>query len=268
MGFVPIKFDQSKIERFEEMINEIIDQSDVILFVLDSRMPYLSRNNRIEEMLKEKSRRFIFVLNKIDLALSKEVKAARKKFIKIAPTIEVSSQTGKYVDALLRKIFSEFDKIKNCRRKVGLLGYPNVGKSSLINRLTKRGAAKVSKEAGYTKGIHWIKGKRMELVDGPGYIESKEKSEQLKMGLMGAKSPEKLQDPEMVAFEIVKEILKKKQKSIEDFYKIKVKKKNPSEIILEIGKKRGHLKKGGKVEEKKTSIMIIRDWQNGKLKLF
>ena len=59
MGFVPIKFDQSKIERFEEMINEIIDQSDVILFVLDSRMPYLSRNNRIEEMLKEKSRRFI-----------------------------------------------------------------------------------------------------------------------------------------------------------------------------------------------------------------
>ena len=138
----------------------------------------------------------------------------------------------------------------------------------MINRLTKRGAAKVSKEAGYTKGIHWIKGKRMELVDGPGYIESKEKSEQLKMGLMGAKSPEKLQDPEMVAFEIVKEILKKKQKSIEDFYKIKVKKKNPSEIILEIGKKRGHLKKGGKVEEKKTSIMIIRDWQNGKLKLF
>lgn len=192
--------------------------------------------------------------------------------MKIAPTIDVSSQTGNHIDALRRKIFSEFDKIKtlknDCRRKVGLLGYPNVGKSSVINRLACRNAAKVSQVAGYTKGIHWIKGKQMELVDGPGYIESKEKPGQLKMGFLGAKNPEKLTDPEVVAAEVIKEVLTRKRKNIEDLYKITIKTRDPMEIIEQIGRRRGHLKKGGVVEEKKTSIMIISDWQRGKLKLF
>ncbi|MFC1686109.1 GTPase [Nanoarchaeota archaeon] len=272
MSFAPIRFDQAKIERFEELINEIIDQSDIILVILDGRMPEISRNKRIEEILREKGRKFTFVLNKIDIASSKELRAARKRLMKIAPSIGVSSKTGKYIDNLRRRIFSEFDKIKvtkrRCRRKVGLLGYPNVGKSSIINRLVKRGAAKVASEAGYTKGIHWIKGRQMELVDGPGYIESSEKSNQLKIGFLGTKNPEKLKDPETVAFNIIKDLLEKHPKSIEDIYKIKIDTKDPSEIISMIGKKRGHLKKGGKIEEKKTSLIIIKDWQSGKLKVF
>ena len=274
MSFVPLKFDQSKIEKFEELINKIIDQSDVILVVLDSRMPEVSRNKRVEEMLKERNKKFFFVINKIDLAPRKEVQAARRRLIKIAPTMGVSSKTGQYVDALRRKIFSEFDKIKFknkngfCRRKVGLLGYPNVGKSSIINKLAHRSAAKVSQVAGYTKGIHWIKGKQMELVDGPGYIENKEKPGQLKMGFLGAKNPEKLTDPEVVAAEVIKEVLAKKKKNLENLYKITINTKDPYKIIEQIGMKRGHLKKGGKLEEKKTSIMIVQDWQNGKLKLF
>jgi len=268
MAFVPTKFDQLKEERYEEMIKQIIDESDIILVVLDARMPIISRNSRIEELLKEKGKKFTFVLNKIDLALKKDVKAAKKKLIKIAPTLEVSSKTGQYIDALSRRIFSQLDKIKKARRKVGLLGYPNVGKSSIINRLTKRGAAKVSKEAGFTKGIHWIRGKKMELVDGPGYIESKEKLEQLRMGFLGAKNPEKLRDPESIAVKIIEVLLRKRAKSIEETYKVKPDMKSAYETLLKIGKRYGHLKKGGDVEERKTAIMVIRDWQRGKLKFF
>ncbi len=268
MGFVPQRFDQAEEERYEEMVKLVIDQSDVILLVLDARMPEITRNKKIEEILQEKDRRFFYVLNKIDLAPKKVVVAARKRLIKIAPTMSVSSTTGQYIDALRRKIFSEFDKMVGCNRKVGLLGYPNVGKSSIINRLAKRKAAKVSVEAGYTKGIHWIRGKNMELVDGPGFIESKDKLNQLKSGLIGAKIPEKLVDPETVAFNIIKDLLRKNPKGIEKMYKIKLTSKDASEVIDQIGKKRGYLKKGGEIEEKKTSIRIIHDWQSGKLKLF
>ncbi len=268
MAFVPIRFDWYKKEKYEEMIDEIIDQSDVILMLLDARMPELSRNKRIEEILKNKGRNFIFVLNKFDIAPRKTVIEAKKALSKIAPVIEVSCKTGFGVDVLRRKIYSIFDKVEKPRRKVGLLGYPNMGKSSLINRLARRGAAKVSREAGFTREIRWIRGKKMELVDGPGYIESKDKSEQLKLALISAQNAEKLHDPEMVAYNIIREMLSKNKKGIEELYEIKLNSNDPSEVMDLIGKRFGYLKRGGEVERRKTSIKIIKDWQEGKLKLF
>jgi len=107
----------------------------------------------------------------------------------------------------------------------------------------------------------------MELVDGPGFIESKDKLKQWKMGLIGAKIPEKLPDAEVVAQNILIELLRKSPKSIEEKYKIKIGSDNPQEVLEQIGKKYGHLKKGGEIEEKKTAMMVIRDWQSGKLRI-
>jgi len=267
MRFAPKKFIASTSEKYEEMMKEIIYQSDVVLIVLDSRMPWISRNKRIEELLKENQRKFIYVLNKVDIAPKKIVLSAKKKLSKIGPVVEVSAANGKGIDYLRSKIYALFDSIEDCRNKVGLLGYPNMGKSSLINRLARKRSAKVSGEAGFTKGIHWIRGSKMELVDGPGFIETKDKLEQLKLGFIGAKSPEKLDDPETVAYGIIEKVLDKDKKNLEQAYKIKIRNEEIQEIIELIGKRYGHLKRGGALETKKTAMMIIRDWQSGKLRI-
>jgi len=268
MTFVPKRFNEAKKERYEEMIDKIIDQSDVLLMLIDARLPEISRNPRLEKILEEKGRKFIFVLNKFDIAPKREVAESKRRLSKIAPVIAVSCKTGFGVDHLRRMIYREFDKMDKPKRKVGLLGYPNMGKSSLINRLAKRGAAKISKEAGYTREIRWIRGKRMDLFDGPGFIESGEKSEQLKLSMIGAQNAEKIPDPEMVAYSIIKELLTMHWKSIEKTYGIKIESDDPAETIESIGKRFGYLKKGGGVEPKRTSIRIIKDWQEGKLKTF
>jgi len=267
MRFAPKRFLPSTTERYEEMIKEIIYQSDIILMVLDARMPEISRNKRIEELLKENTRKFIFVLNKSDIAAKKTILTAKKKLLKIAPVVELSAETGDRVQVLRKMIYAMLDKMENPYKKVGILGYPNMGKSALINKLSKRRAAKVAPVAGFTKGIHWIRGKSMELVDGPGYIETKDKMEQLKLGFIGAQNPEKLKDPENMALSIIEVLLTKKGKGIEENYKIKITSKDPFEILETIGKKLGHLKKGGVIETKRTSMVIIRDWQSGKLRI-
>ena len=216
--------------------------------------------------LKEKKRDFIFVLNKYDIAPKSAVIEAKKK-LKFAPVMQVSCKTGMGIDYLRRKIYTTFDAIPECKRKVGLLGYPNMGKSSLINRLSGRTAAKVSSQAGFTRSISWIRGRRMELVDGPGYIESKEKRNQLEMALINSQNAEDLPDPEMVAYEITKEMMLRNRKEMERFYDVKFPTNDPADAIETIGKRFGHLKRGGKIETKRTAIVIIKDWQQGRLKI-
>ena len=267
MPFVPKKFNMYKKERYEELIDDIIQQSDVVLLLIDARLPEISRNKRIEQILKERGKEFIFVLNKFDLASKRVVAEEKKKLSKIAPVIAVSCKTGFGIDHLRKMIYHVFDRTEKPRRKVGLLGYPNMGKSSLINRLAKRGgAAKVSKEAGYTREIRWIRGKRMELVDGPGYVESGEKEEQLKLSIIGAKNPEQLHDPEMVAYNIIREMINKNKAGIEEAYDVKLLTEDPADAMALIGKRFGYLKSGGGVEMHKTSVRIIKDWQQGNLK--
>ena len=93
---------------------------------------------------------------------------------------------------------------------------------------------------------------------------------QLKLAFIGAQSPEKLKDPETVAANLIKEILKKDKKLVEKLYQIKISKKvfsDPSQVVMLIGKRLGYLKKGGEIEEVKASIRIIKDWQSGKLNI-
>lgn len=155
---------------------------------------------------------------------------------------------------------------------VGVLGYPNVGKSSVINALAFKHKAKVSSKAGTTHGIHWITAsKEIKLIDTPGVIPLGTYMDEARLGIIAAKSPEKLKEPDMVAGKVI-ELFQKSGKlsKIEDYYKFKISedaRENSNLILEEIAIARHHLKKGGVPDDRRTALNLIKDWQDGRLKL-
>jgi ribosome biogenesis GTPase A len=153
------------------------------------------------------------------------------------------------------------------RIRVGVVGYPNTGKSSIINALTGRSAAKTSPIAGLTRGVQLIKSRgNLMFLDTPGVMPLGEKDE-TEQALISAIDPNKLENPDMAAMEIIQLFLDNNRKGLEKFYGVKIEKEDTLEILLEIGKKKNFLWKGGKIDERRTALTIIRDWQSGNLLL-
>ena len=251
------------ITPYWKVLEKIIEESDIILEVLDARMPELSRNKELEELINEKDKELVFILNKSDLASEKIVEKGRKLLKKQASCFVISSKNKESLGNLRKFIFSQSKNSKFF--KVGVVGYPNTGKSSIINALVRRKKAPVSSRAGTTHGQQWVKLKdNIRIIDSPGIIPLKQ-TDEIRYALIGSKNPEKIHDLELVAHKIIE--LFEDSDNLEKHYKINVKDKNPEEIMEEIGKKKGYLKKGGKVDETRVAITLIREWQNGKLKL-
>jgi len=151
---------------------------------------------------------------------------------------------------------------------VGVIGYPNTGKSSLINILIGRNSAGTGADAGFTKGIQKLKlTGNLTLLDSPGVIPQSEYSSDNKDAIsrhtkVGGRSYSQVRDPEIVVSDLMKDYLKE----IESFYKVDS--EGDSELFIEkLGKKMGFLKKGGEVNEDKTARLIIKDWQIGNIKI-
>jgi len=269
------KFKESNIEPYWDLIKRIIEESDLVLEILDARLIELSRNEEVEKLIKEVGRPVIFVINKMDLVSKQKIKKQIKKLKDKGEVVFISSK-NKYNKKILlssiKKIFKRHGKseeINPLKRKtkaeivVGVLGYPNVGKSSVINLLSPKKKAIVSKKAGTTHGIHWIKAtNEIKLIDSPGVIPLKEEDE-IRYSLIGARNPEKIKNPEFIAENIIKLF----QKNSESFYNVLIENKTSEEILKEISLKRRHLLKGDELDLDRTSKMIIRDWQQGKIRL-
>ena len=270
------------MEQYWELIKRIVRESDIVLEILDARFVELSRNEEVETIVKEIGRPLIFVVNKSDLISRKNLKRQLMKLREDSPLVFISTKNKRSVKILLytiKKVFRKYGKkhveeISNQKPLyreakadivVGVLGYPNIGKSSVINALTHKTKTKVSKKAGTTHGIQWIKAtEEIKLIDSPGVIPLK-KDDELKYALIGARDSDKLKNPEVVADSLIKLFMKYNKKSFESFYDIKIIKEDFESITLQIAKRRGYLIKGGMPDENRTNIAIVRDWQHGKL---
>ncbi|MEK6871268.1 MAG: GTPase, partial [Nanoarchaeota archaeon] len=118
-----------------------------------------------------------------------------------------------------------------------------------------------------THGIHWIKASsEIKLIDSPGVIPL-QKDDDIRYGLIGAKDSQNLKNPPVVADALIQLFLKTNKKEFEKKYNITIQKEDFDSIIEQIAKKRGYLLKGGVPDEYRTSILIVQDWQHGKLRL-
>lgn len=258
-------------KKYPKVVDEIIRISDLILEVLDARFPEETRNLEVEELIKKNGKRLIFVLNKADLvedirAKEKELKPDMWPYIFISSKERLS--TAKLRDFLKREV-RKIELAGNMERfQVGIIGYPNTGKSSLINVLSGKSSAGTGAQAGFTKGMQKIRlTSDILILDTPGVIpqvdySTTEQTKLSKHAKVSARDATKVKNPELVLASLMKDY----SKEIEEFYKIDA--KGDTEILLdELGKQRNYLKKGGVIDEDRTSRLILKDWQTGKIKV-
>jgi len=250
--------------KYPDILNEIVDKSDIILEVLDARFPEETRNLGIEELITEKNKKIIYVFNKSDLTK----KSKLKNFGHLNPGVQISCKKREGIKRLRDMIKKLSKKVDSEKIFVGVIGYPNTGKSSLLNILVGKSSAGVGSEAGFTRGIQKIKlTEKIVLIDTPGVIPKEEYSQEdktkiSKHTIVGGRSYTQVKEPETV----IHNIMQQYPGILEEHYGIGA--KGDSEILIEeLGKRKGFMKKGNKVNEDKTARQILRDWQEGKIKI-
>ncbi len=278
----------------KKQILEDLKLIDVIIEVLDARAPKASENPDVKNYCKNKKR--IVILNKSDLAdenISNQwIEYYKKNNI---ACLKVESNTGKGIKEVVNQIKLEYKDIENKYIEKGrtgksirvmVLGVPNVGKSTFINKLAKRSVAKVGNKPGVTKGKQWIKiEENIELMDTPGMLWPKLDDDVLAMHLAYLNTiGQNAIDNEEIAYSLLKYLIDNYKDKIEKRYDIIVDEDNRNLIdkaneeeknyeqfdkILavrdKIARKKGAILSGGRINEQKVSDMILMDFQSGKL---
>ena len=255
---------------------------DVVIELLDARIPMASRNPDIKKLTQNKRR--IILLNKCDLADDTSNSKWVSKLSKEAPTILTDSNSGKGIDKVTKAIDAIMaDEIArqaargrvNKTIRVMILGIPNVGKSSFINRISKKTTMEVGNRPGVTKSKQWIRiGKNQELLDTPGVLWPKFENNEIAMNLAftGTIKDDILERTE-IAYELLKVLHKDYKKNLQERYKISDDEmkdietmSNPIyELMQLIARKRGAIVSGGNTDDEKVSRIILDDFRNCKL---
>lgn len=271
----------------KRQITEDLKLVDVVVEILDARIPISSQNPDIASITKNIKK--IIVLNKCDLSDQNQNKLWIEYFSQHGiEAVLTDSNTGKGIDECIRKIEDimkeELEKRAQKGRvgskiKAMIIGIPNVGKSSFINKIAKKNSAGVGNKPGVTRQKQWIRvNDKIELLDTPGVLWPKFESEKVALNLAftGTIKDENLEKTE-IAYYLTKFLIENYRKNLCERYKLEenyientLNKEQPEneniyEIMLEIGRKRGAVISGGNIDEEKTARIIIDDFRNEKL---
>ena len=245
---------------YTEIVRKMIKEANVVLEVIDARFPVQSRNTEMENFVKHNGKKLLIVINKSDLVGKKQAERIKKTI----------NEKSVFVSALKKKGGSRLRTeimglAQGEKAKVGIIGYPNTGKSSVINMLKGRKNALTSPTAGFTKGTQFVRiNKQVMLIDSPGVIPLQQNDETL-MALLSSKNPQQLKDLEGTGIEVAQILIDNDPGQIEKVYGVKA---TDGEELLEklaIAKKR--LLKAGKPDLNAAATILIVDFQNGKIRL-
>ena len=267
----------------KKQIIEDLKLIDVIIEILDARVPIASQNPEIKDITASKKK--IIVLNKSDLANEVETKKWIEHFkMKEIKAIAVDANSGKGVKETLKQVQDimkeEIEKASNKGRvnkniRIMVCGIPNVGKSSFINRMINRKSAEVGNRPGVTKQKQWVRiSNNIELLDTPGVLWPKFENEDiaLKLAYIGTIKDE-LIDKTNIAYNLLKYLEKNNKKELFERYKLTdeeinsiIPKENETLLIMNlIANKRGAIISGGEIDYEKVSAIILNDFRTGKI---
>ena len=259
----------------KKQIIEDLKLIDIVIEILDARIPLASQNPDIENCIKDKNK--IIVLNKADLAdnniTNKWIEFYKSNGIK---AIAVESNNSKGIKEVIEAIKSEYDIIKEKYMQKGrigrairvmIVGIPNVGKSTFINSIAKRNTAKVGNKPGVTKQKQWIKiTNEIELMDTPGMLWPKLENKDFAMHLAFVGTiGENAIDKEEIAYYLLEYLIKNYPQRLTERFNISLDEKETVDVLEEIAKKRGAIISGGNINMQKVSDIILNEFQSGKL---
>nr|KAF6505338.1 G protein nucleolar 2 [Rousettus aegyptiacus] len=248
---------------------KVIDSSDVVVQVLDARDPMGTRSPHIETYLKKEKpwKHLIFVLNKCDLVPTWATKRWVAVLSQDYPTLAFhASLTNPFGKGAFIQLLRQFGKLHTDKKQisVGFIGYPNVGKSSVINTLRSKKVCNVAPIAGETKVWQYITlMRRIFLIDCPGVVYPSEDSE-TDIVLKGVVQVEKIKTPE----DHIGAVLERaKPEYISKTYKIDSW-ENAEDFLEKLAFRTGKLLKGGEPDLQTVGKMVLNDWQRGRIPFF
>ena len=271
----------------KRQISEDLKLIDVVIEILDARIPISSQNPDMRELTKNKKK--IVILNKSDLADEKETLKWINKFkVEGTSAVSVDSNSGASISKVEKEIENimqeEMKKYEEKGRtgkaiRVLVLGIPNVGKSSFINRISKKNSMEVGNKPGVTKQKQWIRlSNNIELMDTPGVLWPKFENENVALNLAftGTIKDDILPKIE-VAYRLLKYLLENYMENVLERYKLS--KEEVEEILNQddeennkiyevmhlIGRKRGCIISGGNIDDEKVSNIILEDFRSCRL---
>ena len=287
-GTTNINWYPGHMAKTKKQIIEDLKLIDVVVELLDARIPKSSRNPDIQEYIKDKDR--VIVLNKADLADEEQNRRWKEYFNKNGISAVITdSNSGKGIDEVIKQIENVSmekqkkyeDKGRNGRSiRTMIIGIPNVGKSSFINRVTKKNVAQVGNKPGVTRQKQWTRiNKNIDLLDTPGVLWPKFENQEVALNLSytGTIKDDVLEKVE-IAYSLLKFLLEHYRKNVIERYKLdkeeieeilnnknNMENENIMQVMYKIGQKRGTIVSGGNVDEEKVSNILLDEFRSGKL---
>lgn len=259
------------MKKTRELIKENLKLTDAVIEVIDARIPISSRNPIIGELLGNK--KAIIVVNKEDLA-DKKATEDWLKYFKSQGKLAVATDCGdpnsiKNLFRIFDRLQDERDREKSRKRPLRLMivGVPNVGKSSLINRLTGRKSTQTGDRPGVTKGKQWLTMTNgMQLLDTPGILWPKfeDKNVGLNLAFCGSIKDE-IMDIESLCLKLIEELRVDYPNLLTERYKLDVIGEEALEIMESIAAKRGFILKGERIDYERTAKTVLGEFRAAKI---
>lgn len=263
------------MRKTQREIKENLKLVDAVIEIRDARIPRSSANPDIDNLLQGKLR--IILLNKSDLTDSKTTKEWIKYLTKEeVRVLEVNCLKGDGLNAikpaLLDLLKEKHDRLKakgmvKIITRVMVVGIPNVGKSTFINKMARNNIAKTGDKPGVTKSKQWIKTSiGIELLDTPGVLWPKFEDDNtaLNLAFTGAIKDE-IMDIEELALKLVERLQNTYGKELKERYKLNEIFENPIDTLDAIGKKRGTLISGGQIDYNRLAVILLDEFRGGKI---